>query len=148
MHPSVRNGFEDLDRLEALGTCLWSSVRREASLCSWWKDRITELNMGLRPQFLTLICNVILEISRYAVDWSYWWTMQMRSENCSSEALKSTGRFHLYCKVLKQKYFWWDSNLDMCDFFGYITSGVPSSPKHSSLRTEFHVQKLNCFCHF
>lgn len=101
LHPSVRNGFEDLDRLEALGTCLWSSIRREASLCSWWKDRITELKMGLRPQFLTLVCNVILEISRYAVDWCYWWTMQTRFENCSSEALKSTGGFHLLLQCLE-----------------------------------------------
>lgn len=85
MQRSVRNGFEDLDRLEALRTSLWSSVRREASLCSWWKERITELKMGLKLRFLTLVCNVILEISSNAVDWSCWWAVQMRFEDCSLE---------------------------------------------------------------
>jgi len=68
MQCSVRNGFKDLDQLKALRKSLWNSVGREASLCIWWKERITELKMGLKLHFLTLGCNVILEISRYAVD--------------------------------------------------------------------------------
>lgn len=92
MQCSLRNSFEDLDWLEALRKSLWNAIRREVSLCSWWEERITELKMRLKLQFLILVCNVNLKIYRYAVDWSCWWAMQKRFEDSSLEGSEKHSR--------------------------------------------------------
>lgn len=79
---------------------------RKASHCSWWKEEITELKTGLKLPFLVVVWNVILEIARYAADWSYWWAVQTRCEGCCLEDWKAQQIFISDCRVLKQKYYY------------------------------------------